>query len=47
MRLMISAENGMPTTLGGSSDDWLARELGARGTGVAGIRHVGDSSTHI
>ena len=26
--LMISAANGMPTTSGGSSDDWLIREVG-------------------
>lgn len=25
---MISAANGTPTTVGGSFDDWLARELG-------------------
>ena len=25
---MISAANDMPTTSGGSSDDWLAREVG-------------------
>ena len=25
---MISAANGMATTAGGSSDNWLARELG-------------------
>ena len=27
-RLMISAANDTPTTSGGSSDDWLVREVG-------------------